>query len=206
MQALRPAHYPLRKPGSPARRLAQRDGPVIEPACAFLSHVGVGQSVRRIAQSVAQRDEMVASFAHDIEEVADVVGLELIAVEQQDLFWLVADGLFGKLFRIGKYLVAVAEIAARDFVRESCVSAFPGIVVDPGIHPVPGIKRYRSDPVASGNEEGFSLAPRLKVTACIQKGMAEVSEFHAVFGQQQAGYALALHNVVFPNLQSNLVE
>ena len=54
---------------------------------------------------------MIASLTQNVEQFADVVGFELVCVQQQNLFWLVADGLPGELLSIGKYLVAVREVA-----------------------------------------------------------------------------------------------
>src|SRR5580765_5844288 len=97
MQDLRSVNHPLRKYRRSLRGLAQRDRPVVEPAGAFLSHVGVGQAVGLVAQSVSQGDEVIASLAHDIEQFANVVGLELVTVKQQNLFWLIPDSLLCEL-------------------------------------------------------------------------------------------------------------
>jgi hypothetical protein len=63
-----------------------------------------------------------------------------------------------------------------------------------------------SNPVTSGGQEGFSVAPRFEITAGVQVRMPEVSELHIVLGEQQPGDVLALNNIVFPGLQPRLVE
>src|SRR6516164_4106459 len=72
--------YPRRKCGRPLRRLAQGNRPVIEPPRSLLADIGIGKTVRRVRQSVFQRDEAIASLAHKLEKLPDVVSLELIGV------------------------------------------------------------------------------------------------------------------------------
>ena len=110
VQDLGAVNDPLRKHRRALRGLALSDRPVIDPAGAFFSHISVGQAVGLIAQRVTQRDEVIAAFAHDVEQFANVVGLELVAVQQQDLFWFITDGLFRELLGVGEDLVAVGEI------------------------------------------------------------------------------------------------
>jgi len=55
---------------------------------------------------------------YDFEQFADVIGLELVRVQQQNLFRLIADRLLGKLFGISKHFVAIREIAARELLLQ----------------------------------------------------------------------------------------
>ena len=197
MQRLRSVNHPLRKYRRSLRGLAQRDRPVVEPAGTFFSYIGVGQAISLVAKSVGQRDEVIASLAHDIEQLADVVGLELVAVKQQDLFWLITDCLFCKTLGILKPGHYKKGSCQRELILQRGVSTFLGVFVDPGVHPVPCVKRDGGDAIAAGRQKRFGLTPRLKIATSVQKGVSEVSELHVMFGEQQLCDALALHHIIF---------
>src|SRR5580658_9633548 len=205
MQCVRTVDHPLWKHGSSLGRVAESDCPVLDPSRAFFADEGVGQAVGLIAESVAQSDEAITSFAQEIEEFADVVGFELIRVQQKNLLWLIADGLFRKLLEVGEDGVAVGEIAVDQLLLERGVAALPGVVVEASVHPVPAVESYGSDAIAARGEKGFGLAAGLKVAAGIEERMPEISERHFVLGQEQADHALALDHVVFPCLQAGLI-
>src|SRR4029077_14474453 len=128
------------------------------------------------------------------------------AVKQQNLFWLIPDSLYCELLRVGKNLVTIRKVTAREIVLQRGVSTFLGIFVDAGVHPVRGVKGDGGDAITASHQKRFGLTPRLKIAAGVQKRMAEVSELHAMFGEQQFCDALALHHVIFPRLQSHLVQ
>jgi hypothetical protein len=76
------------------RRPAQADGPVIEPIAAFFADESVWQAVGLITQRVLQGHESIPAFAEQIEEFADVFGFQIVSMEQQDLFRLIAEQNF----------------------------------------------------------------------------------------------------------------
>jgi hypothetical protein len=94
----------------------------------------------------------------------------------------------------------------RELLLQGGVSALFGIFVNPGVHPVPGVQGYRGDAVPSGDEESLRFTAGFEIAACIEEGMPKITELHVVLGQQHAGYAFPLDNVVLPGLQSNPVQ
>src|SRR5258708_8470592 len=131
--------------------MALCDCPVVDPSRAFFAYVCVRQTVRRIAESVSERDETIAALAHETDELADMVGFKLIAVQQENLFGLIADCLFGKLLGISEHGVAIRKIAACELLLERGIAASLRVFVDSGVHPVPGVECYGSDAITSGN-------------------------------------------------------
>src|SRR5580704_14955602 len=97
MQLFCPVDHPLRK-----GRTALRDRPVFNPATTLFSDEGVWQAVSLIAERILQRDEAVSPLAQDFEQLSDVICFEVARVQQQNLFWFVADDLCGKLLCVGK--------------------------------------------------------------------------------------------------------
>src|SRR5580692_4403340 len=94
MQLFCPVDHPLRKGRTALRNLALRDRPVFNPATTLFSDEGVWQAVSLIAQRILQRDEAVSPLAQDFEQLSDVICFEVARVQQQNLFWFVADDLW----------------------------------------------------------------------------------------------------------------
>ena len=57
-----------------------RDSPLFEPAAAMFADVSVGQAVSVIVERGFERDEAVAAFAKEIENVAQVIRFEIVAM------------------------------------------------------------------------------------------------------------------------------
>src|SRR6266567_7657859 len=113
-----------REDGSAQRRPATSDGPALQPAGAFFSNVGVRHAVGLIAQRILEGDESIAAFAKQLQQLADVIGLQLIGVQEKDLLRFVTDEVAGEFFIILKYSGRISEICVGDFVLDRDVSAF----------------------------------------------------------------------------------
>ena len=100
----------------------------------------------------------------------------------------------------------VGEIFLHDLLLHSRVVALLGVFVDPGEHPVPAVQRDGSDAVAALDEKRFRLAAREQIAAGVEIGMAEIAQLHFVLREQHARDALALNDVVFPRLETDLVQ
>src|SRR5258708_21073246 len=96
--------------GSAQRRPAARDGPALQPAGAFFSHVSVRHAVGLIAQRILEGDESIAAFAKQLQQLADVIGLQLIGVQEKDLLRFVTDEVTGEVFSVLKYSGRISEI------------------------------------------------------------------------------------------------
>src|SRR5207302_845712 len=82
-------NHPRRKLRRTLWRLAPRNRPVIEPARPFFAHKRVRQAISLIAQRIFQRDEPVPALSDHLGQLIEVVGFQLIAMQQQNLFGLV---------------------------------------------------------------------------------------------------------------------
>ena len=66
--------------GAAVRNFSARDSPLFEPAVAVFADVSVGQAVSVIVERGFERDEAVAAFAKEIENVAQVIRFEIVAM------------------------------------------------------------------------------------------------------------------------------
>src|SRR6185437_12692465 len=198
-------NHPLRKYGGALRRLALGNRPVVQPSCSF-THIGIGHPVCWVAKGVLKRDEPVPTLTQHVEKLADVIRLQLIAVQEQNLLHLITCGPGGKLLAISEHSIAIRQIAADQLLHERRVAALLGIVINGRVHPVPGIQRHRSHGISARAQEGLRLAPGLQVLAGVQVGMPQVAQLQVKIGEQLLQNGFALYNIVLPGLQSYPVE
>jgi len=66
--------------GAAVGNFSARDSPLLEPAVAVFADVGVGQAVSVIVQCGFECHEAVAAFTKEIEDIAEVIGFEIVAV------------------------------------------------------------------------------------------------------------------------------
>src|ERR1700674_2212690 len=92
-----------REDGSTERRVAARDGPVLQPASSLFSNAGVRHAIRLIAQRILQRNEAIAALAKHLEQFADVISFQLSGVKQQNMFRFVTDEVTRELLLIIKH-------------------------------------------------------------------------------------------------------
>lgn len=103
------------------RRLAggdatPRDGPLFEPAVAMFADVGIRKAVSVVAESGLKGDETITSLAKQVEELADVLGFEIVAVEQNDLSRLVAEEVARELFFVFEDRIGMSKKRGDDFL------------------------------------------------------------------------------------------
>ena len=63
---------------------------MFEPAAAMFADVGVGQAVSVIVERGFECHEAVAAFAKEIEDVAQVISFEIVAMKKDNLRKFVA--------------------------------------------------------------------------------------------------------------------
>src|SRR5438067_12274870 len=102
-----------------------------------------------------------------------MVGLQLIAVQQQDLLGLVTNQLFGKLFSVRKYRIGVGDVGFCELLLQSSVAALLGILVNPSEHPVPSVNRHGGDAIAARDQKSFGIPAGLQISTRIQVRVAE---------------------------------
>jgi hypothetical protein len=103
------------------------------------------------------------------------------------------------LLRVRKDGVTVGEIALHKLVLQLRISALLGIVVNRGVHPVPGIQSDWGDPVAALYQKLLRLPPGFKIAANVQKRMPKVAKLHVVLSEQQANDVLAVNHIILPS-------
>src|SRR5215469_14304663 len=173
MQLFRPVHHPLGKLRRTQWNLSLRNRPVIDPARAFFARIGVGQTVRRIAQSIFQRDEPITALPQHIQELANMIGLQIARVEQQNLLRFIAHDFRRQLLLIRKHRIVVCQILFYNLCLQDRIVALLGVFVESREHPVPTVERNRSDPVSALHQKCLRLPPRLQIAAGIQILMPE---------------------------------
>src|SRR5579864_8336983 len=98
VQGLRQVDHPLRKLRLALRNLPHGDRPMVQPARALFAKIGIGQAVCGIAERLFQSNEAVPAFSKDVEQFANVIGFELVGMDQENLLRLVSEKARGKLF------------------------------------------------------------------------------------------------------------
>jgi hypothetical protein len=68
---------------------------MFNPAAAFFADIFVGLAVGRVTERFRKRNETVAAFSQQIQQLADVVGFEPVAVQQENLRGFISDKIFG---------------------------------------------------------------------------------------------------------------
>ena len=74
-----------RKFGAAVRNFSARDSPLFEPTVAMFADVSVGQAVSVIVERGFECDEPVSAFAKEFEDVAQVIGFEIVAMKKDNL-------------------------------------------------------------------------------------------------------------------------
>ena len=64
---------------------------MFNPAAAFFADEFVGLAVGRVSERFRERNKTVATFSQQIQQLADVVGFEPVAVQQKNLRGFIPD-------------------------------------------------------------------------------------------------------------------
>ena len=186
-----------RKFGAAMGNFSARDSPLFEPTVAVFTDVGVGQAVSVIVEGGFERHEPVAALAKEIEDVAQVVGFEVVAVEKDDLREFVAKQIAGEFFVVLENFVGEFKISGHDLLLKRGIAGTFGSVVKGSESPVFGIERNRSDAITARDEEGFKFTARLKVAANVEKRMTEVAHGFAVLREKGFGNGFTADDGLF---------
>jgi hypothetical protein len=165
---------------------AARVVPAKHPRDARGADVGVGLGVGGVAQGLLEGDEGVAAAAEHRGDGGEVIGVELVGVEQEDVGDRAAEhALLGVLVE-GDAVLDVGEEGGGDPVGERAVAAGEGVGVDEVEHPVGVVEGDGGDRVLALGEEGLEGGAGGRIRAGVQEGVTKPAQRLAALGLQGA--------------------
>ncbi|SRR5260221_8573516 len=153
----------------------------------MFADVCVGQAVSVIVECGFECHEAVAALAKEFEDVSQVIGFEIVAVEKDDLRELVAKQIAGEFFVVFEHVAGEFKIRGGNLLLKGGVARTFGRVVKGSESPVFWIERNGCDAITARDEEGFEFTARLKVAANVEERMAEVAHGFAVLREKSFG-------------------